>query len=253
LYIGTSGWNYADWKERFYPKGLKQSEWLRFLAREFDTTEINNSFYRIPKKEYVERWAGLVPSRFRFSTKLWRGITQYKKLNDCRDELASFLAAFELLPTRKRGPVLVQLPPSQGCDIDKLDRFLDDVRQVASPSRWKVAIEFRNDSWLCDTVYRLLDRYAAALCLHDMAGRAPVNEPNDASFVYVRRHGPQGDYRGSYSQRELRRDADNIRGWLGRRKTVFVYFNNDIQGYAIHNARQLKKLLAESIGHDKRG
>lgn len=244
LYIGTSGWNYADWRQRFYPHGLKQSEWLGYLAREFDTTEINNSFYRIPKKEHIQRWDRQVPARFRFAVKLWRGISQYKKLNDCHDALVSFFAAFDWLPTRKRGPILVQLPPQQGCDIGKLDRFLDDVRQVTSPSRWKVAVEFRNDSWLRDDVYQLLDRHRAALCLHDMAERGPVNEPNDASFIYVRRHGPQGDYSGGYSKRQLKRDAGDIRDWLNVGKTVFVYFNNDAEGYAVDNARQLQGLLA---------
>jgi uncharacterized protein YecE (DUF72 family) len=245
LYIGTSGWNYADWKERFYPAGLKQSEWLGYLARRFDTTEINNSFYRIPTREYVERWAGQVSGRFRFAVKLWRGITQYKKLNDCRDALASFFEAFDSLPTPKRGPVLVQLPPSQGCDAEKLDRFLDDLRDVTSPSRWKVAVEFRNGGWLRDGVYQLLDRHGAALCLHDMVDRAPVGEPNDARFIYVRRHGPQGDYRGGYSRRALEQDAENIRNWLSRGKKVFVYFNNDVEGHAIRNARQLIELLGQ--------
>jgi uncharacterized protein YecE (DUF72 family) len=245
LYIGTSGWNYADWKKRFYPQGLMQSQWLGYLAREFDTTEINNSFYRIPKSQYVQQWAGQVPGRFRFAIKLWRGITQYKKLDDCRDKLANFFATFAELPARKRGPLLVQLPPHQGRDIDKLDRFLDDVRDVTSPARWKVAVEFRNDGWLCDDVYRLLDRQGAALCLHDMAKRAAVNQPNDASFVYLRRHGPRGNYRGGYSERELQRDAGNIRGWLRRGKTVFAYYNNDVEGHAIDNARRLKELLVK--------
>lgn len=190
LYIGTSGWNYADWRERFYPRGLKQSEWLGYLARHFDTTEVNNSFYRIPKQEYVQRWAGLVPGRFRFAVKLWRGITQYKKLNDCRDELARFFQSLDVLPARKRGPALVQLPPSQGRDLNKLDRFLDDLRQVTRPSRWKIAVEFRHASWLCDSVYQTLDRHGAAICLHDMAGRAPVDQPNGVPFVYVK-----ADYR----------------------------------------------------------
>ena len=245
LYIGTSGWNYADWKERFYPKGLKQSEWLGYLAHEFNTTEINNSFYRIPKKAHVQRWAQQVPARFRFAVKLWRGITQYKKLNNCRPALAAFFEAVQALPTPKRGPILVQLPPNQGCDIEKLDHFLDDVRAVISPSRWRVAVEFRNDSWLRRDVYRLLDRQRAALCLHDMAQRAASNEPNDASFIYVRRHGPQGDYGGGYSKRQLERDADNIRNWLDDGKTVFVYFNNDVEGHAVNNARQLHSLLAD--------
>jgi uncharacterized protein YecE (DUF72 family) len=243
LYIGTSGWNYADWKERFYPKGLRPSEWLGYLARDFDSTEINNSFYRLPKKEHVQRWDGQVPGRFRFAVKLWRGITHYRKLKDCRDELRRFFEAFASLSARKRGPLLIQLPPGQGLNKDKLDRFLDDVRDVTSPARWKLAVEFRNESWLRDDVYQLLDRHGVALCLHDMVGRGPVNEPNNASFVYVRRHGPHGDYRGSYTKRQLERDAKRIRGWLADGKTVFVYFNNDFDARAIGDAHQLREFL----------
>lgn len=242
-YIGTSGWNYRDWKEILYPRGLRQSDWLHHFAREFDTVEINNTFYRIPQPEMVQRWSEQTPRRFRFAVKLWRGITQFKKLADCREQLESFFQAVGF-PTSQRGPLLVQLPPSQGCDVDKLNAFLDDVREITAPARWKVAVEFRNDSWLCDTVYQLLDRHRAAVCLHDMPRRAPVEEPNDASFVYVRRHGATGKYRGCYAEKHIAADANRVRRWLREGRTVFVYYNNDVEGHAVENARQLQEAAA---------
>ena len=239
-YIGTSGWNYGHWKEVFYPRGVRQSDWLGYYARHFDTAEVNNSFYRIPASAVVAHWIEQVPARFRFAVKLWRGITQFRKLRECGEYLENFFDAFRPLPAQKRGPLLVQLPPHMGRNDERLDSFLDEVRQVTAPERWKVAVEFRNESWLCRPVYRILDRHRAALCLHDMAGRAPVSEPNDASFVYVRRHGPTGSYSGRYTQEHIDDDARRVRAWLDEGRTVYVYYNNDVAGHAVHNALQLR-------------
>lgn len=243
-YVGTSGWNYRDWRGVLYPRGLRQADWFAHFASQFDTVEVNTSFYRIPKAETVIDWAEAVPGRFRFAVKLWRGITQFRKLQSCRGYLESFFEVIQALPTEKRGPILVQLPPNFRCNVEKLDAFLDDVRDVTAPARWKVAVEFRNESWLCDEIYRLLDRQRCALCLHDMRGRAPVAEPNDASFVYVRRHGPSGEYQGGYQSKQIKEDAELIRRWLKAGKAVFVYYNNDVEGHAVRNAKQLLDELA---------
>jgi uncharacterized protein YecE (DUF72 family) len=241
-HIGTSGWSYQHWaKGRFYPKGLKQGDWLRFLADHFDTVEINSSFYRLPQDAMITRWRGQVPARFKFAVKLWRMITHQKKLTDCRDQLERFLAAVVKL-SPKRGPLLVQLPPSLHKDVPRLDSFLDDLKVASGRSRWKIAVEFRHESWLSDDVYALLDRHRASLVLADME-RCPITEPNDAGFVYVRRHGPAGRYQGRYTTRHLEADADRIVGWLDAGKSVYVYFNNDVAGHAVDNARELKSLL----------
>jgi len=237
-YIGTSGWSYAHWaKGRFYPKGLKQGAWLGYFAERFGTVEINSSFYRLPKPEYVTRWRMVTGARFRFAVKLWRRITHVKRLLDCDSELRDFLAvASELGP--KRGPLLVQLPPSLRKSMSRLDEFLAALKKVAGRTRWKVVVEFRNRDWLCDEVYELLNRHKVALCLADLP-RCPITEPNDVSFVYVRRHGPSGGYRGCYTPRHIAADADRIHGWLADGKDVFMYYNNDIDGHAVDNARQL--------------
>lgn len=244
LHIGTSGWSYAHWaKGRFYPKGLKPGEWLRFYARHFTTVELNASFYRLPREEIVTRWRETVGPRFRFAVKLWRRITHEKRLADCRDELARFFAvAGEFGP--KRGPLLVQLPPYMGKDIDLLKGFLADLRSVISRSRWRITVEFRNPTWLCDAVYDLLDRQRVALCLADLE-RCPITEPNNADFVYIRRHGPGGQYRGCYASQHIADDAERILRWLANGRDVFVYFNNDVEGHALDNAAQLMDALRQ--------
>lgn len=244
IHIGTSGWNYAHWRERFYPKGTPQRLWLDTYAKQFETVEVNGSFYKIPKVESVEHWVEAAPSRFRFALKLWRGITHFKKLKDCRDALGRFFEVAEQVPTRQRGPVLVQLPGNQGPDLEKLDTFLNDLKGVTAPSRWKVAVEFRHPGWLSKETYRLLDRHRSAVCLHDMGDQAPTEEPNDASFVYVRRHGPRGDYAGSYSKAALKQDAERMRRWSEQGRPVFVYFNNDGEAAAVKNGLELKRLLS---------
>lgn len=237
-YIGTSGWSYAHWaKGRFYPKGLKQGEWLRFFAQHFGTVEINSSFYRMPKRDTIARWRQVTGSRFRFATKLWRRVTHEKRLVNCGQELRDFIEVVGRLRP-KRGPLLVQLPPSMRKDVARLDAFLAELKKITGRSRWKVAVEFRNTDWLCEEVYELLDRRGAALCLADME-RCPITEPNDVSFVYVRRHGPGGRYRGRYASSHIAGDAERIRGWLQAGKDVYVYYNNDVDGYAVDNARQL--------------
>jgi uncharacterized protein YecE (DUF72 family) len=243
-YIGTSGWSYAHWaKGRFYPKGLKQGEWLAFLAERFGTVEVNSSFYRPPKPEYVARWCKMTPRQFRFAIKLWRRITHEKKLANCDSQLSDFLAVANEFGT-KRGPLLVQLPPSLRRDTGRLDEFLTLLKKTAGRTRWKVTVEFRNKDWLCDEVYELLDRHKAALCLADLP-RCPITEPNDAPFVYMRRHGPGGGYRACYTAKHIAADAKQIRHWLADGKDVFVYYNNDIDGHAVGNARQ----LMEAVGH----
>lgn len=248
-YIGTSGWSYTHWaKGRFYPRGMKPGDWLGFLAEHFNTVEVNSSFYRPPRPELIARWREVTRPRFRFAVKLWRRITHEKRLAYCTTELTDFFGVVGELGA-KRGPLLVQLPPSLRKDAALLDDFLDRLnvaaRTATKPARrWLVAVEFRNPDWLCDEVYRLLTRHRAAACLADLP-RCPITEASDAPFVYLRRHGPGGGYRGCYAPEHVAGDARRIRAWLAAGKDVYVYYNNDIEGYAIDNARQLIAAISE--------
>ena len=241
-WIGTSGWSYSHWAGgRFYPKGLASRDWLRYYAGHFPTVEVNASFYRLPTEAMVARWAEVAPRGFTFAVKLWRRITHEKRLADCREPLEAYFR--RVAPLRShRGPLLVQLPPSFRRDDERLVAFLDELRSVLGRQRWRIAIEFRSRDWICPEVYELLTRRRVAVVLADWP-RCEVRTPNDAPFVYIRRHGPGGRYRGCYSDEHLARDAEEIRGWLREGREVFAYFNNDVEGHAVDNARRLMALV----------
>lgn len=241
-YIGTSGWSYGHWsKGRFYPVGLKSTDWLRFYAQFFNTVEINASFYRLPKPGVGAKWRETVPAEFRFAVKLWRWITHQRKLTNPADDLEKFFGFANELG-EKRGPILVQLPPAWKRNLDRLDEFLIELRRAVADTPWLVAVEFRNQSWLSEETCDLLDRHGVALCLADME-RCPTTRPNDAPLVYVRRHGPSGPYQGCYAPEHIQADAAEIRKWLDAGRDVYVYYNNDVGGHAVDNARQLIEQL----------
>jgi uncharacterized protein YecE (DUF72 family) len=171
-------------------------------------------------------------------------ITHQKKLADFHDLLEKFMGIANSFG-RKRGSLLVQLPPSLNKDTDRLSSFLKDFRKVTRSKRWRVVVEFRDRSWLCPEVYGVLDRAGAGVCLADM-DRCPITEPNEAKFVYVRRHGPGGRYRGRYGDKHIAADAERIRGWLKGGRDVYVYYNNDVDGHAVDNAGQLKQMVEET-------
>jgi uncharacterized protein YecE (DUF72 family) len=238
LHVGTSGWSYKHWASgRFYPKGLKPGDWLAHLAQHFMTVEINSTFYRLPSEKSIDRWREATSGDFRFAVKLWQMITNRKKLVDCDDQLQSFFRLTNRLGD-KRGPLLIQLPPSLHKDARRLDAFLKQLRKLTSSASWRTAVEFRHASWNDAETVKMLDAHDAALCLADMP-RCAFTEPGAADFVYVRRHGPGGRYRGRYSDEHIAEDARRVLAWLASGKDVYVYYNNDIDGHAVDNARQL--------------
>ena len=243
-YIGTSGWNYKHWRGLIYESGLTQKKWLGFMVENFDTVEVNTSFYRIPKPETVASWQASTPEHFVFALKLWRGITHYRKLKAAGDLTERFLLSSESLPEHRRAPLLIQLPPNQGKDLAKLEEYVREYRALA-PTPWDIAVEFRNPTWLEPDVYRSMDGLGVAICIHDMVGKGATDEVNDVPFVYVRRHGSAGGrYAGSYSPEAIAHDADRIRGWVREGRRVYVYYNNDIGGHAFWNARDLKAAIS---------
>src|SRR4051794_15531620 len=148
-------------------------------------------------------WAESTPSHFRFAVKLWRGITHYRKLRNSGEFTLRFLEAVDVIPENRRAPLLVQLPPNQTRDIAKLESYIEEFRSFPG-SNWRLAVEFRNADWLTTEVRRMLDQHEVALCIHDMRGRGETSDPNDAPFVYIRRHGSaEGRYAGSYSPEAL--------------------------------------------------
>jgi uncharacterized protein YecE (DUF72 family) len=239
-YVGTSGWNYKHWRGDIYEKGFPQKRWLERIAETFNSVEVNTSFYRIPKRETVESWVEATPSEFLFALKLWRGITHYRKLVNAGDLTERFLKSADAVPRRRRAPVLIQLPPNQKPNLPKLEAYIREFRKL-SGNGWRIAVEFRQDEWLLEETYALLDRLKAAVCLHDMQGKGATDRANEAPFVYVRRHGSsEKRYAGSYSPQAIARDAKAVRKWVREGRDVFVYYNNDIGGHAYWNAQALQ-------------
>jgi uncharacterized protein YecE (DUF72 family) len=233
--IGTSGWTYPHWKGPFYPEKQAKSKWLEYYAEHFDTVELNATFYRLPKIETFEKWRQRTPASFLWSLKASRYLTHVRRLKDPEEPLNRFYDAVKGLGT-KLGPILFQLPPGLNFDPDLLQNFIEHLDTSRSH-----AIEVRHASWLNDIFFHSLETHNIAFCISDTAGRYPYSETVTADFVYIRLHGSKILYRSLYTEEELALWVEKIKGW--KRKT-FVYFDNDFEGYAVHNARRLKELFS---------
>ena len=234
--IGTSGWYYGHWQGCFYPEDLPKSEWLAFYSKEFDTVEINNTFYHLPQEETLKKWHKLTPAGFLFAVKANRYITHIKKLKDTKDELERFFEKVVLLKKRL-GPVLFQLPPSLCKNPDTLGSFLSLL-----PKKHKAVFEFRNESWYDDETFKLLNEFGAGFCIHDLGGK-PSPRVITGKIIYIRFHGTTGRYEGSYSEAMLAEWATWIMENCGNAVAVYTYFNNDVSGHAVANSKTLKSLI----------
>ena len=236
VHIGTSGWHYKHWVGTFYPEGTKPEQMLGYYSGAFRTVELNSTFYGLPEHATVAHWRDSTPAGFLFASKASRYITHRKKLKNAGRALEKTLAAVRILGT-KMGPVLFQLPPNWGVNLERLEEFLRSM-----PEDVRSAFEFRDDSWFEERVYGLLRRYAAAFCIHDLNGRKTPDEVT-SDLVYIRLHGPRGSYGGSYDSRALSAWADDISNWAKSGKDVYCFFNNDERGYAAENALELRAML----------
>ena len=235
--IGCSGWNYADWRERFYPKGLPARLWLEHYSREFDTVEINATFYRLPRETAVAGWVRESPPGFVFAVKMSRYVTHVKRLRDLPPSLELFYSRIRpLVPSPKLGPVLWQFPPDFRRDDERLGAALAQL-----PSG-RHCFEFRHESWFVEDVYELLRRHAVALVIGDTPRRRFQAYELTADWTFLRfHHGTRGRY-SNYSERELEEWARRIERWAPE-VDVYAYFNNDRNGYAVRNGLWLKKRL----------
>ncbi|MFZ5789341.1 MAG: DUF72 domain-containing protein [Pseudomonadota bacterium] len=238
-FVGSSGWSYDHWVGLVYPERAKPRDWLAHYAKRLGTVEINASFYHLPKPEMLEGWAERTPAGFRFAVKAWRRITHYRRLVDCAEPLTVFIERVAALGP-KLGPVLFQLPPRFGLDLDRLTAFL-----ALLPEDRRFAFEFRDPSWHVEPVYRALAAKNAAFCpfqLGKLAGPRVVT----ADFVYVRLHGPKARYRGDYSKAALAGWAKWLRTQMKAGYDTYVYFDNtDEADYAVRDAERLAAMLAE--------
>ncbi len=239
--IGTSGWHYLHWRGPFYPADLKPASMLRWYGSRFDCVELNNSFYRLPTARAFAAWRDTVPEDFVFAVKASRYMTHIRKLQDPEMTITRLASAAAALGP-KRGPVLLQLPPTWSADVGRLRAFLQ-----AWPPDWPSAWEFRDDSWFRDEVYDVLAEHGAALCLHDLHGRR-TPEVLTAALVYVRLHGPGQASADSYPDALLDAWARKLVGWAADGFTPWAFFNNDWQAHAAHDAARLREKVRALLG-----
>jgi uncharacterized protein YecE (DUF72 family) len=229
LYVGTSGWQYRDWRGAFYPGGLAQARWLRHYAERFQTVELNNSFYRLPEASTFDRWREETPSDFVVAVKASRFLTHLKRLRDPEGPVDLFLERARHLRS-KLGPVLLQLPPRFPADPGRLAAALDRF-----PGQVRVAVEFRDDSWYTDEVHRVLEERGRTLCLADSPHRR-TPEWRTSDWGFVRFHEGIGTPRPCYDERALSTWADLVARLWGPDRDVFCYFNNDHRACAVRDA-----------------
>jgi uncharacterized protein YecE (DUF72 family) len=238
--IGCSGWLYRHWRGLFYPEGLPQKRWFEHYASVFDTVEINNSFYRLPKAETFAAWRDQAPPGFCYSVKANRFLTQAKKLKDCAEPLQRMLTPFRALEPRL-GPILYQLPPRFRANPERLAEFV-----ALLPRDLVHVFEFREQSWLTEEILKLLDENGMAFCAHDMPG-IPTPRWASGPIAYVRFHGGVGKYWGRYSDEALLGWTDWIVEQARAGRPVWCYFNNDIHGHAIDDALTLRSMVAQAM------
>jgi uncharacterized protein YecE (DUF72 family) len=242
VHVGTSGFVYRHWRGILYEKDLPPSRWLARFAAEFRTCELNTTFYRLPTKDAVDGWRRGTPPRFVFAVKGSRYLTHVKRLKEPTEGVRRFFEVVGRL-REKLGPVLWQLPPQLSPDLARLGHFLDALpRRLPTARRVRHVVEFRNAGWYTEEVCALLDAHGVAFCEHDLVSARPPRLTG--GFRYLRFHGATGKYSGRYGEDGLAATARDLAAWAAH-GDAWVYFNNDVGGHALSDARDLLRLLPQ--------
>jgi uncharacterized protein YecE (DUF72 family) len=232
--IGTSGFQYSEWKGTFYPADLSTVRMLPYYAERFCTTEINYTFHRIPSAKTIDNWCQATPDRFQFALKAPQKVTHFARLRDCGDTLRYFFGVIASLE-RKLGPVLFQLPPNLRKDSELLAAFLNDL-----PATMRAAFEFRHESWLTDNVFELLKQKNVALCVADSEKlSAPVEATANYGYLRLRRE--------DYVEADVARWSEAIRAQSDTWSDAYVYFKHEESGMGPKLAMQLTELLRDLV------
>jgi len=242
---GTSGLVLPVPNKTHYPPEFKDKSRLSYYASLFNSIEVNSSFYKIPQAKTVTKWTADVPDEFRFTFKLWRGITHEKGLVFDAADINRFMNAIDGAGAKK-GCLLIQLPPSAKVAIMPQLRYLINCVLEADANRtWQTAIELRHVSWYTDDLFEFAESNKISVVIHDITASAtPMHYYDTADTVYLRFHGLGGKYRGSYADEVLYEYASYIREWQEENKTVYVYFNNTM-GDAVHNLQRLNEIVKQ--------
>lgn len=235
IYVGCSGWNYKDWKGKFYPGNLPQKEWLSHYMEHFNTVEVNNTFYRLPEEKTLKSWKDTAPQKFRFSLKGSRYVTQMKKLHEVEESVGKFEQLARSMKSYL-SCILWQLPPNLHRDDEKLEYFCKLLKKP-----YTHVIEFRHKSWFTTEVYDILKKYKVVFC--------NLSSPDFAEDIvlthkigYLRLHGKgKKKYDYTYSKKELSDWYEKIQ--KSNAEEFYIYFNNDMNAQAPVNAKQLIDLF----------
>ncbi|MEP7264753.1 MAG: DUF72 domain-containing protein [Bacteroidota bacterium] len=242
FYSGLSGLQLPVPKYLF-PPSFENASRLSYYSSLFTSIEINSSFYKIPRAVTVAKWAAEVPDNFKFTFKLWNGITHNKGFYFSEEDVATFFNSIKPAASKK-GCVLIQLPPSVGKEhLITLYKLLSYIKYTDTDN-WNIAVEFRNKSWYNDSAYGVLNEFNVALVVQDIPKSSTPIINHETDFIYQRFHGPSGNYRDSYSEDLLEEYCTYIYEWMEQGKNVYVYFNNTI-GDAFNNLETINKLLSE--------
>ncbi|MBA3648624.1 MAG: DUF72 domain-containing protein [Chitinophagales bacterium] len=240
IYAGTSGFNYKHWHERFYPKDFPVARQLEFYTEHYNSVEINSSFYHLPKESTFLSWKNRTPDHFRFAIKGSRYITQFLALKNAWEAVENFFSQSKALGL-KLEVVLWQLPAHRAVNVERLNSFAEVLKNNTEANKTRHAFEFRHPTWFTEEVYTVLKKYNLGLVIQH-SNQWPVVEKVTANFTYLRFHGAPNLYASDYTDAELQEWAGKIKK-LARGKDVFAYFNNDINVYAINNAKKLSEFL----------
>jgi uncharacterized protein YecE (DUF72 family) len=269
VHIGISGYDYPRWRSVFYPDDIPKRRWLEYASRQFNSIELNGTFYSLKNPAVFDRWAAEVPKRgFVFAIKGGRFITHNLKLRNCETAMGNFFASGILGLGKLTGPFLWQLPDSYRFDADRMDAFMRSLprtslaaeavaerhdhrlrrgalTKAAANVRYRHAFEVRHPSYFCEEFYALLRKHRCAFVIADSAGRWEMGDAVTANFVYVRLHGSTQLYASRYSDAELDDWAGRVVQWQHEKRDVYVYFDNDARVHAPRDALRLRERLGE--------
>lgn len=241
IYIGTSGWQYKDWNHDFYPKDLKRKDWFPYYASQFNSVEMNSTFYHLTAASTFAKWRDEVPANFRFCIKGSQYITHRIRLKDPAEHIDKlFKPAAELKD--KLGVVLWQLPANFHCDHERLEAFAVALGKHKLGKNTPQAIELRHQSWFNEDTYKILRKHGMALVVNS-SSRWPVEKVSTAGWSYFRFHGPKALYSSGYSDAQLADWAKTAKELTTKTEKFFAYFNNDNGNYAPWNAQALRDKL----------
>ncbi len=242
--IGTSGWSYSHWQDIFYPKNLTSLQKLAYYSKNFNTVEVNNTFYRFPKRKDCLNWKENSNKNFVFSLKVPRIITHIKRMKEINGYLSDFFKEIISLEN-KLGPILFQFPEAfkaSEANFERIKKLPFIIKRLNV--NIKIAFEFRDISWFNGQIYNFLRENNFSLVIAD-SSIYPKKEVITSNFIYIRMHGPQSIFSSQYKLSEIKEMAKKINNWSLSGLNIYCYFNNDANGYAVKNA---KMLLFEVLG-----